>query len=89
MDPDSNCFAFSEESINKLIGPHMREECQMDKFKFYHERVKNNIDVSESDGTGALTRTRTHYRLVPSYQFGLGLGRSWMIHDHASVNQMC
>ena len=32
MDKDSNYFAFSEDSIDKLIKPHMREEYEKDKF---------------------------------------------------------
>jgi hypothetical protein len=34
MDTDSNYFAFSEDSIEKLIKPHMREEYEKDKYKF-------------------------------------------------------
>jgi hypothetical protein len=34
MDTDSNYFAFSEDSIEKLIRPHMREEYEKDKYNF-------------------------------------------------------
>ena len=34
MDTDSNYFAFSEDSIEKLIKPHMREEYEKDKYNF-------------------------------------------------------
>jgi hypothetical protein len=34
MDTDSNYFAFSEDSIEKLIKPHMREEYNNDKYNF-------------------------------------------------------
>jgi hypothetical protein len=34
MDTDSNYFAFSEDSIDKLIKPHMREEYEKDKLNF-------------------------------------------------------
>ena len=34
MDTDSNYFAFSEDSIEKLIKPHMREEYDNDKYNF-------------------------------------------------------
>ena len=34
MDTDSNYFAFSEDSIEKLIKPHMREEYEKDKYDF-------------------------------------------------------
>ena len=34
MDTDSNYFAFSEDSIDKLIKPHMREEYEKDKHNF-------------------------------------------------------
>ncbi len=34
MDTDSNYFAFSEDNIEKLIKPHMREEYEKDKYNF-------------------------------------------------------
>ena len=34
MDTDSNYFAFSEDNIDKLIKPHMREEYEKDKLNF-------------------------------------------------------
>ncbi len=34
MDTDSNYFAFSEDSIEKFIKPHMREEYEKDKYNF-------------------------------------------------------
>ena len=34
MDTDSNYFAFSEDSIEKLIKPEMIEECEKDKYNF-------------------------------------------------------
>ena len=34
MDTDSNYFAFSEDSIDKLIKPPMREEYEKDKYNF-------------------------------------------------------
>ena len=34
MDTDSNYFAFSEDSINKLIKPHMKEEFEKEKYIF-------------------------------------------------------
>ena len=34
MDTDSNYFAFSEDSIEKLIKPHMREEYNKEKYNF-------------------------------------------------------
>jgi hypothetical protein len=34
MDTDSNYIAFSEDSIEKLIKPHMRQEYEKDKFNF-------------------------------------------------------
>ncbi len=37
MDTDSNYFEFSEDSIDKLIKPEMREEYEKDKFFFYQE----------------------------------------------------
>ncbi len=42
MDTDSNYFAFSEDRIDKLIKPHMKEEYEKDKYNFLpRERVKN------------------------------------------------
>ncbi len=43
MDTDSNFFELSEDSIDKLMKPHMREEYEKDKYNFYQERVKNYI----------------------------------------------
>jgi hypothetical protein len=34
MDTDSYYFAFSKDSIEKLINPHMREEYEKHKFNF-------------------------------------------------------
>ena len=34
MDTDSNYFAFSEDNIDKIIKPHMREEYEKDKLNF-------------------------------------------------------
>jgi hypothetical protein len=34
MDTDSNCLTFSEDNIEKLIKPHMREAYEMDKYNF-------------------------------------------------------
>jgi hypothetical protein len=34
MDTDSNYFAFSEDSVEKLIKPHTREEYEKDKYNF-------------------------------------------------------
>ncbi len=44
MDTDSNYFAFSEDSIEKLISPHMREEYEKDiNITFFQEKVMNYI----------------------------------------------
>jgi hypothetical protein len=47
MDTDSNYFAFSEDSIDKLIKPHMREEYEKDKYNFLprESRVLIYVDV--------------------------------------------
>jgi hypothetical protein len=34
MDTDSNYFAVSEDSIEKIIKPEMREENENDKYNF-------------------------------------------------------
>ncbi len=41
IDTDSNYFAFSEDSIDKLIKPHMREEYEKINLIFYLERAKS------------------------------------------------
>jgi hypothetical protein len=45
MDTDSNYFAFSEDSIEKLIKPEMRHEYAMDNYNSYVQEVviKNKI----------------------------------------------
>ncbi len=40
MDTDSNYFVFSEDSIDKLIKPEMREECEKDKYNFLPSESK-------------------------------------------------
>ena len=40
MDTDSNYFAFSEDSIEKLIKPEMREEYEKDKYNFLPSESK-------------------------------------------------
>ena len=34
MDTDSNYFAFSEDNIDKVIKPEMRDEYEKDKYNF-------------------------------------------------------
>jgi hypothetical protein len=34
IDTYSNYFSFSEDHIEKLIRPHMRTECEKDKYNF-------------------------------------------------------
>ncbi len=34
MDTDSNYFAFSEDNIEKIIKPHMRQEYEKEKYNF-------------------------------------------------------
>jgi hypothetical protein len=40
MDTESNYFAFSEESIEKIIKPEMREEYENDKNNFLPSESK-------------------------------------------------
>ncbi len=47
MDTDSNYFAFSEDSIEKLIKPHMREEYEKDKYNFW-QALNQNLQFDES-----------------------------------------
>ena len=42
MDTDSNYFAFSEDSIEKIIKPEMREEYENDKYNFLPSEAKNH-----------------------------------------------
>ena len=45
MDTDSNYFAFSEDNVDKLINPKMREEYENDKYNFlplFNEKFKKN-----------------------------------------------
>jgi hypothetical protein len=41
MDTDKNYFAFSEDSIEKLIKPEIRDENEKDQYIFYHQRARN------------------------------------------------
>jgi hypothetical protein len=34
MDTDSNYFAFSEDNVNKLIKPELKEEYEKNKYNF-------------------------------------------------------
>ncbi len=42
MDTDSNYFAFSEDSIEKLIKPEMKEEYENDKYNFLPSESKES-----------------------------------------------
>ena len=50
MDPDSNYFSFSEDSIEKLIKPHMREEYEKDKYNFLPSESKELHPTFKVDG---------------------------------------
>jgi hypothetical protein len=41
MDTESNYFAFSEDSIDTLIKPHMREEYEKDNITTYPDNATN------------------------------------------------
>ena len=51
MDTDSNYFAFSEDSIEKLIKPHMREEYEKDKYNFLPSESEELHPTFNVDGT--------------------------------------
>ncbi len=51
MDTDSNCFAFSEDSIEKLIKTEMREEYEKDKFNFLPSESEELHPTFQVDGT--------------------------------------
>ena len=50
MDTDSNYFAFSEDSIEKLIKPEMREEYEKDKYNFLPSESNELHPTFEVDG---------------------------------------
>ena len=50
MDTDSNYFAFSEDSIEKLIKPEMREEYEKDKYNFLPSESKELHPTFQVDG---------------------------------------
>ena len=50
MDTDSNYFAFSEDSIEKIIKPEMREEYQSDKINFLPSESKELHPTFQIDG---------------------------------------
>ncbi len=43
MDTDSNYFAFSEHSIEKLIRPKLREELEYENYKYYFPPSESKI----------------------------------------------
>ena len=51
MDTDSNYFAFSEDSIDKLIKPHMREEYEKDKYNFLPSESQELHPTFNVEGT--------------------------------------
>jgi hypothetical protein len=50
MDTDSNYFAFSEDSIEKLIKPEMKEEYENDKYNFLPSESKELHPTFQVDG---------------------------------------
>ena len=50
MDTDSNYFAFSEDSIEKIIKPEMREEYEKDKYNFLPSESKELHPTFNVDG---------------------------------------
>ncbi len=50
MDTDSNYIAFSEDSIEKLIKPHIREEYEKDKFNFLPSESQELHPTFQVDG---------------------------------------
>ena len=50
MDTDSNYFAFSEDSIEKLIKPEMIEEYEKDKYKVLLSESQELHPTSNVDG---------------------------------------
>jgi hypothetical protein len=50
MDTDSNYFAFSEDSIEMLIKPEMKEEYEKDKYYFLLPESKELHPTFQVDG---------------------------------------
>jgi hypothetical protein len=50
MDTDSNCFAFLEDSIEKLIKPEMKEEYENDKYNFLPSESEELHPTFQVDG---------------------------------------
>jgi len=50
MDTDSNYFAFSEDSIEKIIKPELREEYEKDKYNFLPSESKELHPTFNVDG---------------------------------------
>ena len=50
MDTDSNYFAFSEDSIEKIIKPEMKEEYKKDKYNFLPSESKELHPTFQVDG---------------------------------------
>ena len=50
MDTDSNYFAFSEDSIEKLIKPEMKQEYEKDKYNFLPSESEELHPTFEVDG---------------------------------------
>ena len=50
MDTDSNYFAFSEDSIEKIIKPEMKEEYEKDKYNFLPSESKELHPTFNVDG---------------------------------------
>ncbi len=60
MGTDSNYFAFSEDSIDKLIDshcPHMREEYEKDKYTFLPSESDELHPTFKVDGKAKASRT--------------------------------
>jgi hypothetical protein len=63
MDTDSNYFAFSEDSIEKLITPQMREEYEKDKYNFLPSESKElhpTLQVDEIKFNAWLFQSRSN-----------------------------
>ena len=61
MDTDNNYFAFSEESIEELIKPLMREEYEKDKYNFLPSESQELHPTFKVDGK-AFTNAQSIYK---------------------------
>jgi hypothetical protein len=76
MDTDSNYFAFSEDSIDKFIEPHMREEYETGKYNFLPSDSKELHPTFQVDG---VRFTQAQYNKLTTGRFKIEAEKDKMI----------